>query len=124
MINLEKTFKKILQNWGYDVYIQRIIANGNYKETLERVTTRSVFPGGVINSRSSNEDEEGINVTSDITYYFESAINPKEGDRIYENLPNDFEKQTIYVIDTCSPMRGKGGKITYWIAGASREKQV
>jgi hypothetical protein len=124
MINLERSFKKILKDWGHDVYIQRMMPNGNYRDTLERVTTRNVFPSGSTNSKSAQEQMEGIAVNSEVVYYFESEINPQEGDRIYENLPNAFGKQTIYLVDTCSPRRGRNGKIVFWVVGATKEKQV
>jgi len=124
MINLERSFKSILQKWGHDVYIQRIMSNNNYKDTLERVTTRNVFASGVINAKSSQELIEGIVVNSEVVYYFEAEINPQEGDRIYESTPNALNKQTIYLIDTCSPRRGKNGKIIFWVVGATKEKKV
>lgn len=124
MINLERSFKKILKEWGHDVYIQRIMPNNNYRDTLERVTTRNVFSSGITNAKSSQEQIEGIAVNSEVVYYFEAEINPQEGDRIYESLPNTFSKQTIYLIDTCSPRRGKNGKIIFWVVGATKEKQV
>lgn len=122
MINLEKVFKKTLSSWGHDVYIQRIMANGNYKDTLERVTTRNVYPSGSINAKLGQELEEGLAVNSEVVYFFESEVNPKEGDRIYEKLPNNMDKQTIYLIDACSPRRGRGGKIVFWAVGATKEK--
>lgn len=122
MINIEKTFKKILSEWGHDIYIQRIMANGNYKDSLERVTVRNVYPSGATNAKLGQELEEGLVVNSEVVYYFESQVNPKEGDRIYEKLPNNMERQTIYVIDTCSPRRGRGGKIVFWAVGATKEK--
>lgn len=124
MISLELTFKKLLQQWGYNVFIQRKMANGNYKETLEQVTTRSVFPGGLTNAKAMQEEQEGMALSSSTIYYFESSVNPGEGDRIYESFPTLGNKNTIYVIDTSSPMRGKNGKIIYWVTGATREKQV
>lgn len=122
MINLEKTFKKILSDWGHDVYIQRIMPNGNYKDNLERVTTRNVYPSGITNAGLAQELEEGLSVNSEVVYFFESIVNPKEGDRIYEKLPNNMDRQTIYTIDTCSPRRGRGGKIVFWAVGATKEK--
>ncbi len=124
MINLEKSFLNILKKWGYDVFLQRKKANGNYEQNLQQVTTRSVYQRGRFLSKAAEENEEGINVNSDVVYYFESSVNPGEGDRIYEMIPNVSDKYTIYSIDTSSPIRGKGGKIIYWIVGATREKQV
>jgi hypothetical protein len=122
MINLEKTFKKILSSWGHDVYIQRIMANGNYKDSLERVTTRNIYTSGATNAKLAQELDEGISVNSEVVYFFEASVNPKEGDRIYEKLPNNFNQQTIYVIDACSPRRGRGGKIVFWAVGATKEE--
>lgn len=124
MIDLQKSFAKKLKQWGYNVLLQRKNHNGNYENTLEQVTTRSVFPGGMINARSTEEETEGIAVNSNVTYYFESSVNPGEGDRIYEKMPSTDGKYTLYVIDTSSPMRGKGGKIVFWTVGATREKKV
>jgi hypothetical protein len=124
MINLEKSFMSILKKWGYDVFIQRKKANGNYEDNLQQVTTRSVFPKGRFEAKSADEESEGIVVNSDVVYYFEASVNPGEGDRIYEMIPNVASKYTIYVIDTSAPIRGKGGKIVYWTVGATREKQV
>ena len=114
----------ILKKWGYDVFIQRKKANGNYEDNLQQVTTRSVFPKGRFLAKSASEEDEGITVNSDVVYYFEGSVNPGEGDRIYEMIPNPTSKHTIYVIDTSAPIRGKGGKIVYWTVGATREKQV
>lgn len=124
MIDLEKSFLNILKKWGYDVFLQRKKANGNYEENLQQVTTRSVFQKGRFLAKAANEDEEGINVNSDVVYYFEGSVNPGEGDRIYEMIPNVSNKYTIYSIDTSAPIRGKGGKIIYWTVGATKEKQV
>ena len=124
MIDLEKTFLNLLKKWGYDVLLQRKKANGNYEENLQLVTTRSVNQRGRFLAKATDEDDEGINVNSDIVYYFESLVNPGEGDRIYEMIPNIANKYTIYSIDTSSPIRGKGGKIIYWTVGATKEKQV
>lgn len=124
MINLEKIFKNTLSQWGHDVFLQRIMINGNYRNNLERVTTRNVYPSGSSNAGSSKELEEGISINSEVFYFFECSVNPKEGDRIYEKLPNNFDRQTIYLVDACSPRRGKGGKIIYWTVGASKEKNI
>jgi hypothetical protein len=124
MIDLEKSFSRKLKQWGYNILLQRKLENGNYKDTLEQVTTRSVFPGGMNNARSTQEEDEGVVTNSNVIYYFEASVNPGEGDRIYEMIPNVSGKYTIYVIDTSSPMRGRGGKIVFWTVGATKEKQV
>ena len=88
------------------------------------MTTRSVFQNGRLNTQAKQEQQEGIEINSEVVYYFEADINPQEGDRIYEILPNAHGKETIYVIDTASPNRGRMGRITFWTVGASKEKRV
>jgi hypothetical protein len=123
MINVERTFKKILRDWGHDVYIQRILSNGNHSETFERVTTRHVGPSGVKNANAANEFSEGIDVSFDAVYYFESNVNPKEGDRIYENYSMKSTRDyTMFKVVASTPVRGRQGKISYWIVGATRER--
>jgi len=123
MIDLKKSFKKILRDWGHDVNVQRMLKNGNYSQTLERYTTRHVGQTGTRNATSTEEGLEGINANYDMVYYFEAEVVPKEGDRIYEDLGMGIARAyTVYRIDTSTPVRGKMGKIIYWIVGATREK--
>jgi len=122
MINVKKTFRQILKQWGHDVYIQRILPNGNHSERMERVTTRHVGQGGQINANSVQELPPGLFTKYDAIYYFESEINPKEGDRLYETVSVKADKSsTLFRIDTATPIRGRLGKIDYWIVGATRE---
>ncbi len=51
-------------------------------------------------------------------YYFEASANPKSGDRIYEEYPTGVQ---IYLIDQATPVKGRLGKIVYWVVGATRE---
>lgn len=122
MIDLERAFHRIMKRWGYDVYIQRKLINGNYSNDLERVTTRSVFPNGNTLAHSAQEEVEGVMIDSDVTYFFASDVNPQEGDRVYENWPQDGNIQIFYTIDTSVPVRGRGGKIVYWRSGGTRDK--
>jgi hypothetical protein len=64
------------------------------------------------------ERPQGLAVSSEVIYYFEHDANPKSGDRIYEDLPNGEE---VFLIDFAAPARGRGGKISFWTAGATRE---
>jgi len=122
MINTKKSFNKILREWGHDVYIQRILPNGNHSNKFERVTTRQVGQSGFTNSDSVQEQQEGLIVNYDAVYYFAGEINPKEGDRIYENYSTRSKNYSLFKMDAVSPVRGRLGKIEYWIVGATRER--
>jgi hypothetical protein len=123
MIDLKRTFRNTLKKWGHDVYIQRILPNGNHSDEFERVTTRSVLQSGLTNATATEEREEGFDIKFDAVYYFEESVNPKEGDRIYEDYSLKPDKNyTVYLVDTASPVRGRLGKINFWVAGATREK--
>jgi hypothetical protein len=122
MINIKRTFRQILKQWGHDVYVQRIQSNGNYSDKLERITARQLGQSGSINANSVQELDAGIFTKYDAVYYFESTVNPKEGDRIYESISVKINKNsTRFRIDTATPIRGRMGKVDYWIVGATRE---
>lgn len=123
MIDLKRTFRNTLKKWGHDVYIQRLLVNGNHSDQFERVTTRSVSQSGMVNATATSEREEGFDIKYDAVYYFEESVNPKEGDRIYEDYSlKPGKNYTVYLIDTASAVRGRLGKITFWVVGATREK--
>jgi hypothetical protein len=123
MIDVKRSIRKILREWGHDVYIQRILPNGNHSLKFERVTTRAVGQSGITNSTSTSSLDEGLLKKYDMVYYFESEVNPKEGDRVYENYSMKSHKNyTMFRIEAVSATRGKFGKIVFWVVGASREK--
>lgn len=123
MINPEKTFRKILREYGHDILLQRRISDDFlYSQTFERITTRHFFPSSEALAQAQKEDNEGVTTNIDLIFYFESEVNPKQGDRIYEESPSNINDANIYLIDFAAPVRGKFGKIVYWIAGASRER--
>lgn len=123
MINEVRSFRKILREWGHDIYLQRILSNGNYSETLEKITTRQVGQSGMINTDSMRQDDEGINIIYDAVYYFEAKVNPKEGDRIYEDISSkNHRNYSMYVIQAASLNRGRNGKNVFWSVGVKREK--
>lgn len=123
MIDVKRSFKKVLREWGHDIYIQRILLNGNHSNKFERVTTRQVGQSGVTNSLSALEAQDGLFTKYDAVYYFEDNISPKEGDRIYENFSLKVNKKyTMFTIDAVTAVRGRMGKVSYWIVGATREK--
>lgn len=123
MIDAKRSFKKILREWGHDIYFQRILANGNHSNQFERITTRQVGQSGSTNYQNTIESQEGIYTNYDAVYYFEDTVNPQEGDRIYENYSLKAAKNyTMFRIDAVSAVRGRMGKINYWVVGATREK--
>lgn len=122
MIDPKKALRKILREWGHDVLLQRRISNDFlYSSTFERYTTRHFFPSSETIAQIQKEDSEGVNTSVDLIFYFESEVNPKQGDRIYEESPVNLNGQNMYLVDFASPVRGRMGKIVYWIVGASRE---
>lgn len=120
MINSKVVFKKILKEWGHDVLIQRRLSDdGMYSSKFEKVTTRSVTSARYLAS-TKDEQNEGVFVNSDRVYYFESAIRPNPGDRIYEESESSLEDYILYGIEECYPVRGRGGKIDFWTVGATK----
>lgn len=123
MIDPKKAFRKILREYGHDILLQRRLSdNFLYAEHFERITTRHFFPSSEVLAQAQKEDNEGINTSVDLIFYFESEVNPKQGDRIYEESPSNVNDPNIYLIDFAAPARGRMGKIVYWIVGATRER--
>lgn len=129
-MDLRAKVNNILARWGHDILLQRRLtatASGvygsdyTYAEKLERHTTRHRLPGegsgltGVV-----QEQAEGIDAEVDLIYYFKWDVNPKSGDRIYDQNPTGVRR---YVIDWSQPMRYQNGRIEYWIVGASMESE-
>ena len=115
MIDPAKTIKRILREYGHDVLIQRRLDDDFlYSETFEQVTTRHYFPSDEAMAQIQREDIEGVNTGTD--------VNPKQNDRIYEEGINNINGANLYYIDFAAPVRGKFGKIVYWIAGATKER--
>lgn len=111
-----------MREWGHDVYLQRMLVNGNYSDKFEKVTTRHVGQSGVGNTLSLGIADEGLEVKFDSIYYFESNILPKQGDRIYEDYSTKNKNYTMFVVAAATPVRGRQGKILFWTVGANREK--
>jgi hypothetical protein len=123
MIDPAKTFKRILKEYGHDVLLQRRLDDDFlYSETFEQLTTRHYFPSNEVLAQIQKENIEGIGVAIDLIFYFEANVNPKQGDRIYEEGLNNINNANLYYIDFAAPVRGKFGKIVYWIAGATKER--
>lgn len=122
MINPKATFKKILKDWGHDILYQRRLSDDfTYSETLERITTRNQLPRSSALMLAAQEEKEGYVVNHDLIYFFESNVNPKSGDRIYEESYNSLEDAVIYLVDTAHPIRGRRGEINFWMVGATKE---
>jgi hypothetical protein len=123
VIDAKRSFNKILREWGHDIYLQRILANGNHSSQFERITTRQVAQSGAANYQSTVELQSGLYTNYDAVYYFQDTVFPKEGDRIYENYSLKAAKNyTMFLVDAASAVRGRMGKISYWVVGATREK--
>jgi hypothetical protein len=123
MINASKAFQKILREWGHDVLIQRRLSDdGVYSDRFEKVTTRHITAASRYLASTKEETTGGVIINSDRIYYFEASINPKSGDRIYEELSSGLESQILYVIEECYPVRGKQGKIEFWTVRSNKRK--
>ena len=116
----------MLRKWGHDVLIQRRVDNDyNYSSVFERVTTRHTYPANSDLVNLLKETSEGILADGvEMLYYFQANINPRTGDRIYEQIEGHPDGNIIYLIDYAIPMRGRFGKIEYWVVGATKEKPV
>jgi hypothetical protein len=120
MIDLVKTFKATLKQWGHDILLQRRLDNNMlYSARLEKITVRSYNAQLNNQTNALAENIEGLTVNSEMIYYFDGLSNPKSGDRIYEEYPTGVQ---IFLIDQCTPVKGRLGKIVYWVAGATRER--
>jgi hypothetical protein len=123
MINPKATFKKILKDWGHDILYQRRLSDDFvYSDILERITTRNQLPRSSSLMVSLEEQKEGNVVDHDLIYFFESNVNPKSGDRIYEESHDSLEDAIIYLVDLAHPIRGRHGEINFWMAGVTKER--
>lgn len=127
MANLRKSFETILRKYGHDVYLQRRISPYQnklveYLDSLERHTTRHVYPSNKGLPAVAAENIEGVTHDSELIYYFKYDSSPREGDRIYENLEDYPGDLVTWIIDFVVPMRLQSGRIEYWAVGASREE--
>jgi hypothetical protein len=123
MINPKATFKKILKDWGHDILYQRRLSDDFvYCDTLERITTRNQLPRSSSLMVSLQEQKEGNLTNHDLIYFFESNVNPKSGDRIYEESYDSLEDAIIYLIDLAHPVRGRRGEINFWMVGVTKER--
>lgn len=120
MINIRQEMKKILRGWGHDVYLQRW-KNNKYAPDIEKYTVRYTYPRLASLSNTQSPKREGLVQDVDLLYFFSWDANPREGDRIYEEDPRFASNHTMWKIKYALAMRGRGGRIEYWVCGANRE---
>jgi hypothetical protein len=89
-----------------------------YSSRMEKTTVRSYNAQLTGQTNSLMENIEGLNVNSEMIYYFDSLANPRSGDRIYEEYPTGVQ---IFIIDQATPVKGRMGKTVYWVVGATKE---
>lgn len=122
-INLRLEFESMLKSNGWNIFLQRRTSDGKptYSTTLEKHTVRNRFASSASATGLARERAEGVNVEVDNVFYFKWDVNPGEGDRIYEEFPNQRTSTTVWLIDYAQPFRGVNGEIVYWVVGATRE---
>jgi hypothetical protein len=119
----------ILRDEGHNVYLQRRKVDdltqaphphAIYESKLERHTTRHMHPSSTGLATMGTDKVEGRVTTVDAVYWFLWTVNPKQGDRIYENDPRYTSRQSVWEIDYAQPMRGTRGRVEFWAVGATR----
>lgn len=127
MTNLRRVFDRVMVKYGHDVYLQRRTSPFDsetitFDAKLERHTVRYTNPAAKRSAQVAQEQLEGVAHESEMIYYFRHDANPKEGDRIYENIEQYPNSLATYIIDSVTPLRLDRGRIEYWMVGASREE--
>jgi hypothetical protein len=135
MASIPKALNWVLKNYGHDILLQRRVpgCTSEWQSQLERHTVRHMYPSVRGAPQIAQEHPEGMTHVVDMVYYFRFDAAPKEGDRIYEIDPRyegsspsrinvGGHGQTTWVIDYAIAMRGKAGKVEYYIAGVTREE--
>lgn len=126
-MSIETEFDSILKKWGHNIYLQRVEDRYNgekfvYKNVFERHTVRHVSAFNL--AKAQQQNEEGVGFDSSMIYYMRADVNPLPGDRIYENIENYPNNTATYIVDSAVPMRGEGGRVSYWSVGATKESPV
>ena len=120
MIDLRLEFRNIQRKWGHDIYLQRW-NNTIFAEDLEKYTVRHMYPRTAGLTDVARVGAGGMIHDVDMLYYFQHDSNPKERDRIYEKDDRYPSGYQTYTLDFALPMRGRAGRVEYWVCGASRE---
>jgi hypothetical protein len=134
-------FEYILRVFGHDVYLQRRLddesAIGQYRQVrwsdrLEKHTIREMNSSSMNMAGLVQERAEGVETEYDRVYWFKWDVNPDQGDRIYDGIPETYidnagQKNVringqTYTIDLAYPFRGEGGRVEYWACGVSKEE--
>lgn len=124
---MRQEFDRIIKNYGHNIYLQRRLSDGSYKDSLEIHTVR--FSLGTSRGLPDIRQEatEGILNSSKRIYHFRYDAEPFENDRIYEVEPTRTKAENslasgrlIFIVDTVAPMYGIGGNLVYWQVGATR----
>ncbi len=126
-MTMRDDFRRILQNYGHNVYLQRLkevdeCGNEHYSDVLEKHTSR--FTIGIHRglTQAEKEENEGVMNASDRSYYFMHDVRPFEGDLIYDyndRAPND---QEVWKITSAVGLRGDDGQIVHHICGVVRSR--
>lgn len=129
VIDLRRTVDRILSQTGHQILLQRRSLQDTdnphpkkiWSNTLEKHTVRHRYGRNAGLEQVQQVEIEGQIHNVDMIYYFRWNSSPREGDRIYEMDERFENKLATLLIDYALPMRGKGGRIEYFVAGASRE---
>ena len=124
--NLRTTFDEIMKKYGHDILLQRRVneytaERPEFSSQLEMHTVRHMYPSNKGLPTIAGEQIEGIVHDSEMIYYMRYNVNPAQGDRIYENMDLYPNNLMLYVVDFTLPMRYIGGRVEYWVVGASQE---
>ena len=92
MVDLHRSFKNLLREYGFDVLLQRRkddVPSGPhplpvFENTLERHTVRSTYARSANLAKTATEEEEGLIGGVDIVFYFRAEVKPREDDLIVE----------------------------------------
>lgn len=128
MTDIRKSIKGLIRDYGHNILLQRRLPDlidsphptPRFSQKLERHTVRHMYPRVNALGQITEERMEGLVQSVDMIYYFLHSANPTEGDRIYEKDDRFPDKSTVWLIDYALPMRGRSGRIEYWICGCTR----
>lgn len=139
MANLRRDMDRILRDYGHNVFLRRRdrslpwtedvrwVTDEDGNPLLEKHTVRHMHPSSVALSGATQQETEGVVTNVDRVYWFRWDVNPTEGDEVLDFKPSGMppvQKQETYHIDYAQPMRGNGGRIEFWAAGATRTDPV
>lgn len=126
-MDLRAVIDNILKKWGHNILLQRRVSPWDsedvvYLNQMERHTVRRMHPSSTYLASLNEESKTGLVADAEFVYWFRWNANPGKGDRIYQfdsTLPNS---QEIFQIDKPVAVRGRNGRIEYWVCGATQEE--